>query len=183
MSRAAVTLPLRAAKSQRIRMHMRETNQWTPSCLTEFGPVCCGRIVDIDADGCPEVDFPGNTGDPVAARALEGVCIERASSRGLQVLLVFEQGDPNRPVVVGIVQAALPAEHVDLAREVAHGEPRTAILDGRHVELRGNDEVTLVCGKSSITLTRDGRITLRGTEIVSRASGTNKIRGASVSIN
>ena len=39
------------------------------------------------------------------------------------------------------------------------------------------------CGEGSITLTKDGRLVLKGRELVSRATEANKIRGALVSIN
>jgi hypothetical protein len=56
-------------------------------------------------------------------------------------------------------------------------------VDGRQVTLEGRDEVVLRCGQSSITLTKDGRVVVKGVEIVSRASRTNKIKGGNVNIN
>jgi hypothetical protein len=153
---------------------------WT----SEFGPVCCGRIVGMDGNRHPLVDFAGNPGDPVEARCLETVRLDgRASMGNLTVLLVFEHGDPARPIIVGVVQADLvgPAETHSLPAQAE--ESRHAVVDGRRVVLKGDDEVTLVCGRASITLTKDGRISLRGVEILSRASAANKIRGASVNIN
>lgn len=41
----------------------------------------------------------------------------------------------------------------------------------------------LRCGKASITLTRSGKIILRGTYISSRSSGVIRIKGGSVQIN
>jgi len=49
--------------------------------------------------------------------------------------------------------------------------------------LEAERQIVLRCGKSTITLRRDGRITVRGAEVTTRASGRNKIRGASVEIN
>ncbi|MCC6418741.1 MAG: hypothetical protein IT429_10940, partial [Gemmataceae bacterium] len=45
------------------------------------------------------------------------------------------------------------------------------------------EEIVLRCGKSSITLRKDGKVVVLGAEVVSRASGTNKIKGAAVRIN
>ncbi|MEQ1850444.1 MAG: DUF6484 domain-containing protein [Chthoniobacteraceae bacterium] len=150
---------------------------------SEFGPVCCGRIVAFDSERHPVVEFPGNPGEPVAARWLDSVCLdERHLSENATLLLAFEHGDPARPIVVGLVESAFsPASEKD--ESVQKNSSRHALVDGRRVTIRGNDEVTLVCGKASITLTKDGRINLRGVEITSRASGANKIRGASVNIN
>ena len=48
--------------------------------ISEFGPVCCGRIVEVDGNRQPCVDFPGNPSDPVVARCLNTI---GPSSRGL----------------------------------------------------------------------------------------------------
>jgi hypothetical protein len=45
------------------------------------------------------------------------------------------------------------------------------------------EEISITCGKSSITLRKDGRVVIKGTDLVSRAARTNKIRGAAVKIN
>jgi hypothetical protein len=44
-------------------------------------------------------------------------------------------------------------------------------------------EIVLQVGKASITLTRSGKIILRGTYLSSRSSGVNRIKGGSVQIN
>jgi len=158
----------------------RRSQAW----ISEFGPVCCGRIVGVDNNRQPCVDFPGNPSDPVVARCLNTVRLERGASSGdLPVLLVFEYGDPARPIIVGVVQSDATALCKSDFWVPQVGKPGNAVIDGRRVELKGDEEVTLICGKASITLTKDGRISLRGIELVSRASGANKIRGASVSIN
>ena len=46
-----------------------------------------------------------------------------------------------------------------------------------------SQEVLLRCGKSSIELCRDGKILIRGSHVVTRSSGPNKIKGASISLN
>ena len=56
-------------------------------------------------------------------------------------------------------------------------------IDGRKIMVEGRDEVVLRCGRASITLTRDGRVAIRGVKLSSRASGSNKIKGGSVQIN
>lgn len=75
----------------------------------------------------------------------------------------------------------------------AYGEPAAppsapvklldARVDGRRVVLHADDEILLECGASSILLRKDGKIIVKGAQIVSRASGRHKIRGASVQIN
>src|ERR1043166_4641884 len=160
-------------------MNTTETKNRSRAWASEFGPVCCGRIVGTDSNRRPIVDFAGNSGEPVVARCLDTVRLgNNSSSRDCPVLLVFEHGDPAKPIIVGrVVESDTPSPNETGAVS------RQAVVDGRRVLIKGDEEVTLVCGKASITLTKNGCISLRGVEIVSRASGANKIRGASVSIN
>ena len=58
-----------------------------------------------------------------------------------------------------------------------------ARVDGERVEIEGKREITLRCGKASITLTAAGKIILRGAYILSRSTGVNKIKGGSVQLN
>jgi len=51
------------------------------------------------------------------------------------------------------------------------------------LELVAEREIVLRCGEASLTLTRAGKIILRGTYLLSRSSGVNKIKGGSVQIN
>ena len=46
--------------------------------------------------------------------------------------------------------------------------------------LTADKEIELRCGKASITLTKAGKILLRGEYLLSRSSGVNRIKGGSV---
>ena len=61
--------------------------------------------------------------------------------------------------------------------------PEEAMLDGKRVTIEAEQEVLLKCGQGSIQIRSDGRIIIKGTEILSRASGRQRIRGASVNLN
>lgn len=56
-------------------------------------------------------------------------------------------------------------------------------LDGKRVTLQADQEIRLRCGRSSITMRRDGKIVIQGTHLVSRAEGVNRIKGGSVKVN
>jgi hypothetical protein len=56
-------------------------------------------------------------------------------------------------------------------------------IDREKIELRAARQVVLRCGSASITLRRDGKIVLRGTDILSRSTGLNRIKGGAVQIN
>ena len=49
--------------------------------------------------------------------------------------------------------------------------------------LEGREEVVIKCGEASITLTKAGKILIRGNYLLNRASGVNRIQGGSVQVN
>jgi hypothetical protein len=51
------------------------------------------------------------------------------------------------------------------------------------VAVVAENELSLRCGKASITMKGDGTVAIRGTNVISRASHTNRIRGGNVQIN
>lgn len=83
-----------------------------------------GSILAIE--GGPVVDFPGNPLGPQPARIVASLTEEKvaaAYAANLPVLLVFENDDPSRPVVIDLVMDQLLSETLD-------GFPRSA--SGHH---------------------------------------------------
>jgi hypothetical protein len=56
-------------------------------------------------------------------------------------------------------------------------------VDGKRLVLTAEREIILRCGDASITLTRAGKILIRGRYLTSESKGYNKIKGAVVDIN
>ena len=51
------------------------------------------------------------------------------------------------------------------------------------IVLNAAENLTLKCGDGSITIRKDGKILIKGKDLVSQAKRTNRIRGGSVAIN
>ena len=102
-----------------------------------------------------------------------------ASHVGNSVVVVFENGDSRRPIVIGVLQQPdqRPATAVERDSHVA------VVADDQRIALSADREISLRCGNASITLTRAGRVIIQGRYILSRSSGYNKIKGAAVDIN
>lgn len=133
-----------------------------------------GVLVGFTSDGCPLVDFPNN---PAERRLEARHTIELAASdAGRQVTIMFAQSDPVQPVITGILQDSKTTEGA-LKRDLR------VQIDSETFAFTAKQQLILECGKCKITLTRDGRITIRGVEILSRASGTQRIRGGSIQLN
>ncbi|WP_431261983.1 DUF6484 domain-containing protein [Roseateles chitinivorans] len=60
---------------------------------------------------------------------------------------------------------------------------QSVTVDGERVVLNGAKQVELRCGEASIVLTAAGKILIKGTYVLSRSSGANRIKGAFVDIN
>jgi len=67
--------------------------------------------------------------------------------------------------------------------EAAESVEVEAVADGERVLLQAERELVLRCGKASITLTRAGKILIRGAYVSSHADGAQRIRGGTVEIN
>src|SRR5205823_3790279 len=119
---------------------------------------------------------------PVEARSLLGAAAG-AALENCPVLLVFEDGDPALPIILGIVGDRLMPEAPAVETSLPVPRPRDGVIDGKKIVFDAKEEIVLRCGKSSITLRKDGKVVILGAELVSRASGTNKIKGAAVKIN
>ncbi len=143
-----------------------------------------GTIARIDAEGSVWVDYPGNLTGPVKAR-LTATIANRLRSEELrslpQILLAFEENDPCRPVVVDLICESIEASALPVAFD------RNAVndvrIDGQTVTFDAKKEIVLRCGKASITLTRAGKVLIRGAYLLNRSSGVNRIKGGSVQIN
>jgi hypothetical protein len=134
------------------------------------------------------VDYPGNPGPPLPARAtipFDAELAQQAAEQNAPVILIFENGKPAQPIIIGWVKETtnLPHKQPRRGESPAAGASTEVVVDGRRVVLNGEDEVVLCCGKASITLRRNGAVIIKGAHLVSHSSGVNRIRGGSVQLN
>jgi hypothetical protein len=168
-----------------------------------------GWLVGADGEGRPLVDFHGNRAGPLVARRtlpLEPEVLQRAVAHRQGVVLLFENGDPRLPLIIGLVQtesatplldAVLAAPSAEAPSEAerapepesapepaeAQAQPVEAHVDGKRVVIEAADEVVLKCGQASITLRRNGRLIIKGTYVETHSAGVNRIKGGSVQVN
>jgi hypothetical protein len=58
-----------------------------------------------------------------------------------------------------------------------------AKVDGETITLTAAKELVLKCGQALIILTEDGKVVVRGSYLLSRSSGVNRIQGGSIQLN
>ena len=124
------------------------------------GPVV-GHVTAAGPDGLEVAWAPGQVPHcEVVASALQDdlACGDR-------VLLLLPPA-PGRP---GIVVGRLAAYH-----------PKSA---QREVTITATESLVLRCGEASLDLRADGKVLLRGDDVLVRAKGTQRIRAGTVSIN
>lgn len=133
-----------------------------------------GVLTGLSAEGDPLVDFCGNPAQN-ALVAVGTLAVQREDI-GKEAILLFDDGDAARPILVGLVQVpgSAPKE-----------SPRSVdvTLDGRRLTLSAEQEISITCGEASITLTRAGKILIKGTYLLSRSTGPNRIKGGSIQLN
>ncbi len=147
---------------------LKEAQTSLPTAITA---TFCGFNLD---DGPLVTGLPGLPGEIVLAQAT--VPLMR-SQIGAKVLVSFEDGEARRPIVTGVFchPGPAPVESDKQLLSVRSDVQRLVLTAEREIELR--------CGDASITLTRAGKVLIRGKYVLSCSSGYNRIKGAAVDIN
>jgi hypothetical protein len=140
---------------------------------TADGQIVDGVIIGLVLgfrDAEPLVVFAGNPSETaILARSLVRLSAEDV---GREVALLFEDGARDRPLIVG-----------RLVEPVRDDAAPVVVADGQMLRLVAKQRIELRVGKSSLIMEADGHITIRGTDLVSHASRSNRIRGGSVNLN
>lgn len=140
-----------------------------------IGGIVIGELLALADEGrTPVVRFVAS-GSVNAGFARSSVEL-RGAHIGRSVVLMFEEGDPARPIVMGLVRTTdsppdLSPRHVDVD------------ADGERLTVGARHQLVLRCGKACITLTREGKVLIEGSYVLSRSTGLNRIKGGSVQIN
>ena len=138
--------------------------------------VVIGELLALTEDGAmPLVRFPGQPGD--AAIAAQSTVDLQGPHIGQRIVLMFEQGDGARPIVMGVLRGAAGWPLADKPAQVA------VDADGQRLIVNAKEQLVLRCGKASITLTKAGKVMVEGSYILTRSTGVNRIKGGSVQLN
>lgn len=136
-----------------------------------------GELIAMTDEGrTPLVCYPGQPGT-AALRARTTVNVH-GKHIGKQVVLMFEAKDLTKPIIMGVLketEAGWPLEQQPGQVEVD--------VDGERMTVSAKEQLVLQCGKASITLTKAGKVLIKGSYVSSRSSGVNRIKGGSVQLN
>jgi len=151
--------------------------------------VVIGSVVNVTHnDGFKNifVSFPGNPNStPIIAKTVLEI---NSGHEHSEVTLMFDGGNLISPIITGIIQnreiaTEKPTVNNTLDLGDLTDENINAELDVKTLTFKAKDQIKLECGKASITLTKSGKILLRGEYVMSRSTGVNSIKGGSVQLN
>jgi len=139
------------------------------------GVVIGELLAIVEASKTPLVRFAGAP-DGAAVKAQSTVDLHGVHI-GTQVVLMFEHGDPSRPIVLGVLRGTAGWPLDDKPAQV------DVDADGQRLVVSAKEQLVLRCGKASITLTKAGKVLIEGSYLLSRSTGVNRIKGGSVQLN
>jgi len=147
----------------------------TPESTSAPG-VAIGELIGMMHDGrTPLVLYPQQPGS--AALAARTVIDLHGAHIGKSVVLTFEDGDPFRPIIVGVLREGDGWPLPDHPGQVE------VDADGERLIVSAKEQLVIRCGKASLTLTKAGKVLIQGTYLLSRSTGVNRIKGGSVQLN
>jgi hypothetical protein len=153
------------------------------------GEITTALVERISRDGVATVTVNGE-GVPTEASSLVHYPTAAEASDALLGRTVLVLLTRNRsPVILGAVTQRVwggreAGPLLEAQGRLPAGQPVSVQLDRRQrLDLEASEEIRLTCGKSLLVLRRDGTVIIRGVKLVSRATQSNKIRGATVNIN
>jgi hypothetical protein len=148
--------------------------------MFDVSVVHLATVVAVTDDGEVHVQLdPG--GPAVIARLALPATRERmdlAITTCQQTVVVFENGDRARPIIIGFIETVQPSPVTPPAETVQVVE---ADVDGKRVRVTAQDEI--VRSGSARSPAAQGRVLIRGTYVETRSDGTNRIKGGQVQIN
>ena len=161
--------------SELLRLLKEGGSAKAPQTAQQTG-VLIGQLIGMTNENrTPLVLYPGQPG--TAALFARTVVDLHGPHIGRKVVLMFEAGDPAKPIVMGVLREGEGSPLDEKPNQVE------VDADGERMIVTAREQVVLRCGKASITLTRAGKVLIQGSYVLSRSSGVNRIKGGSIQLN
>ncbi len=141
-----------------------------------------GMITGIEEEGT--ISVVGNDNTIVGCHVLRtstSACIYKPGDR-VVYLAPEEAGELG--CVIGHMEPYKPKkDKIGRIVDTNAGEPTITSVEDEVIHIKADKGLVIECGKASITITKEGKIKLNGTDMVSRAKRLSRIKGAAVKIN
>jgi len=100
-----------------------------------------------------------------------------------RVIYRVPEFDEEYGVVLGIIEKYALFDDKVAKKLKKRDISQTTILEDKVLHIKAEEGLVIECGKSSIILTKDGKVQIKGVDLLSRAKGMNKIKGAGINLN
>ena len=151
------------------------------------GTLLIGKVLGFNERGNPLVAYDETT-RKTPIEALTTISLNH-DVIGKDVAISFARNNGVVAIVMGVIKRALD-DVLDVDRMGKRDESnsneaneKAAIVDGKKLELSATDEVTIRCGKASISLNKNGKILIKGEHMLNRTAGSYKIKSGSIQLN
>jgi hypothetical protein len=141
-----------------------------------------GTLVKVEPGLQVWIDYPDNPRHtPLVAISVASVT---TADVGRRAVLAFADGDPEQPILLGLVRPPSGIETPTQTRGPFSAAPVVgAVAETPHLHVEAEETMTLTCGQASLSLHKDGRVIGRGTNVATYADGTLRLRGAGIELN
>ena len=144
-----------------------------PAFETQTPLACRAEVILVHDEGSVSVICDGHEAMPLVCCILETIEGRRLQvSPGDLVLVVRDREESG--IILGRIRPSNVADHASQA--ISDIIPNELLIEAKK-------NLTLKCGEGSITIREDGKILIKGKDLVSHAQRMNRIKGGSVSIN
>ncbi len=153
----------------------------TPAWVRAGSEAHTGHLTGIDDEGRLLFRPEGSMEDPIPVAigmpVADGTLVKAARQQS-RALAVRTADSPARWVLVGLVRERLSTQAV-----TARPGQLEVAMDGETLRLTAERDIVLKCGEASLTLRKDGKIVMSGTNVLTASRGPNRIKGASIALN
>ena len=136
--------------------------------------IAIGQLVALVDGTVPLVTFDGHASN--AAIAARSILDLQAAHIGKEVVLMFQDGDYGKPIVIGVIRD-------QRAAGVSANAGIDLVVDEQRLVITAQEQLILRCGKASITLTAAGKVIVKGTYVSGDSAGVLRLRGGSIQLN
>ena len=145
------------------------------------GTLMTGHLTGVDEEGRLLFRPEGSTADPtpvaIGLELSDGTLVKAARQQRRALVARTADATP-RLVLVGLVRDRVSAKLV-----TARPGTLEVGLDGETLRLTAERDLVLQCGEAKLTLRKDGKIVLSGSNILSASRGPHRIKGATIALN
>ena len=150
-----------------------------PGSHTELLGIVTGIVAGADDEGRPMIRWGDSLARPrPAASVWMDPRPDWLACIGVRVVVGFQDGDRDRPVILGLIDPPARRETTRTVGDVAADGEKPDV-----VRIESGKVLVIQCGKAKIALRADGQVTIVADTIQSHARMLNRVKGAAVQIN